>query len=146
MEFLSRYPWFLRNFKSNFLLYSLYCAEACIEFAWPISASLHERQYSFFRRNVAAVASVGNTASDLTSPGFEPQFFRSRDESVTVQPTIKLILLYIRSFSNSIYFYAWWSHCSDSVLVIVVTSCYLTVGAILTKKEFQLSAIGVAWY
>ena len=33
---------------------------------------------------------VGNTASDLTGPRFEPQTFRSRDERVTARPTGKL--------------------------------------------------------
>ena len=30
---------------------------------------------------------VGNTVADLTSPRFEPQTSRSRDERVTAQPT-----------------------------------------------------------
>ena len=31
---------------------------------------------------------VGNTVSDLTGPRFEPQTSRSRDERVTVRPTL----------------------------------------------------------
>ena len=44
-------------FKSNLLVYSLYCAEACNELAGPISASLAPGHHCSFRRNVAAVAS-----------------------------------------------------------------------------------------
>ena len=48
--------WFLFIFvnqKSNLLLYSLYCAEACNEFAEPISASL---RWLLFKKYVAAAA------------------------------------------------------------------------------------------
>ena len=47
----------------------MYYAEACNELAGPISASLRP----------------GNTVFDLTSPKFEPQIFRFRDERVTAR-------------------------------------------------------------
>ena len=44
-------------------------------------------QYSFFRRNVAAVANVNNTVSNLTGPKFEPQTSYARNKRVTARPT-----------------------------------------------------------
>ena len=56
----------LQKIKSNLLFYSLYYAEAYLR----IFAT---GQHSSFRRNVAAVATVGNTVSYLTDPRFEHQ-------------------------------------------------------------------------
>ena len=41
----------------------------------------------FFQRNVAVMATVGNTVFDLAGPRFEPQTSSSGDERVTARPT-----------------------------------------------------------
>ena len=81
--------------KSNqiFLLYSLYYAEACNELTGPISASLRPDNTAPFEEISQRWRAVGNTASDLTGPRFEPQTSRSRDESVTARPTGRLIVM-----------------------------------------------------
>ena len=77
--------------------------------------------HSFFRRNVAAVASRCNTASNLTGLRFETQTSRYRDARVTTRPTgqfdqkhttriIERALLYSFLFavnpkSNQIFYY-----------------------------------------
>ena len=74
-------------FKSNLPLYSLYYAEACNEFAGPISASLRPGNTAPFEEMSLRWRAVGNTVSDLTSPRFEPQTSRSRDQRITAWPT-----------------------------------------------------------
>ena len=73
--------------KSNLSLYSLDYAEACNELAGPISASLRPGNTAPFEEMSQRWRAVGNTASDLTGPRFEPQTSRSRDERVTARPT-----------------------------------------------------------
>ena len=58
----------------------MYYAEACNEFAGPISASLRPGIEELSQRWRA----VGNTVSDLTGSSFEPQ--TSTDERVTARP------------------------------------------------------------
>ena len=67
-------------------LYSLYYAEACNEFAGPISASLRPGNTAPFEEMSQRWRAVGNTVSDLTGPRFEPRTSRSRDERVTARP------------------------------------------------------------
>ena len=78
--------------KSNLSLYSLYCAEACNEFAGPISASLRPGNSALFEEMLQRWRVVGNTVSDLTGPKFEPQTYRSRNERVTARPTGRLLV------------------------------------------------------
>ena len=72
------------------LSYSLLYAEACNEFAGPISAALRLRAKHLFlkkcRRSDEPLA-FGNTVSNLTGSRFEPQAFRFRGERVTARPT-----------------------------------------------------------
>ena len=75
------------DFKSNLSLHSLYYGEACNEFAMPTSASLHPGNTAPFEEMSQRWRTVGNTASNLTGPRFEPQTSRSRDERVTARPT-----------------------------------------------------------
>ena len=79
---------FIPNFKSNLSLYSLYYAEACNELSGPNSASLRPGNTASFEETLLHWRAVGNTASDLTGPRFEPQTSRSRDESITAQRNI----------------------------------------------------------
>ena len=44
-------------------------------------------QHSFFRRNVAVLASRWQSMFHLTGPRLEPQTSRSRDERVSARPT-----------------------------------------------------------
>ena len=73
--------------KSNPLLYSLYYAEACDEFAGPICSSLHSGNTAPLKEMSQWWRVVGNTVSDMTGPKFEPQTSRSRDERATARPT-----------------------------------------------------------
>ena len=73
--------------KSNLSLYSLQYAEACNEFAGPISASLRQGNTDPFEEMSQRWRAVGNTVFDLTGPRFEAQTSRSRDERVTARPT-----------------------------------------------------------
>ena len=73
--------------KSNLSLYSLDYAEACNEFAGPISASLRPGDTAPFEEMLQRWRGVGNTVSNLTNPRFEPQTSRSRDKRVTARPT-----------------------------------------------------------
>ena len=59
-------------FKSNLSLYSLQYAEACNEFAGPISASLRLGNTAPLEETLQRQRAVGNTVSDLTGPRFEP--------------------------------------------------------------------------
>ena len=88
--------------KSNLSLYSLYYAEACNEFAGPISASLRPGNTASFEEMLQRWRAVGNTVSDLTGQRFEPQASRSRDEGVTARPTGRCILLVIKKIFFSI--------------------------------------------
>ena len=74
---------------SNLSLYSLDYAEACNELAGPISTSLRPGNTAPFEEMLQRWRAVGNTASDLTGPRFEPQTSRSRDESVTARPILR---------------------------------------------------------
>ena len=73
--------------KSNFSFYSLYHAEACKEFAGPISASVRPCNTAPFEVMSQRWQAIGNTVSDLTGTRFEVRTSRSRDESVTARPT-----------------------------------------------------------
>ena len=73
--------------KSDLSLYSLDYAEACNELAGSISASLHPGNTAPFEEKSQRWRAVGNTVSNLTSPRFEPQISRSRDERVTARST-----------------------------------------------------------
>ena len=81
-------PFKIKSFiKSNRLLYSLYFAEACYEFAGPICASLSPSITPDFKEMLTRLQAVGNTEFDLTVSRFEPPTSRTRDERVTAQPT-----------------------------------------------------------
>ena len=60
----------------------MYYAEARIEFAGPVSASLRQNNRASFEEISKRWQAVGNTASSLTAPRFEPQTSRSKDERV----------------------------------------------------------------
>ena len=75
-----------KQIKYNLSLYSLYYAEVCNEFAWPISASLRKGNTAPFEMS-QQWRSVGSTVSDLVGPRLEPQTSRSRDEYITARPT-----------------------------------------------------------
>ena len=53
----------------------------------PISVSLRPGNTAPFEETSQRWRAVGNTVSDLTSPRFEPQTSRSKDEHVTARPT-----------------------------------------------------------
>ena len=74
--------------KSSLSLYSLYYAEACNEFAEPISLRRHCGQATQLLSNKCCSGDEPlATLSDLTNPRFEPQTSRSRDEHVTARVT-----------------------------------------------------------
>ena len=75
---------------SFLLLYSLYYAEECKNFAGAISASLRSSNTTSFKEMLQRWRAVGNTVSDLTGPRFEPQTSRLRNERVTARPTGRL--------------------------------------------------------
>ena len=79
----------ISQIKSNLSLYSLYYAEACNEFAGPISASLRLSNTAPFEEMLQRWQTVGNTVFDLTGPRFKPQTSRSRDERVTARLTVQ---------------------------------------------------------
>ena len=72
-------------------------AEACNEFAGPITLSLHPGNTVPFEEMSHRWRAIGNAVSDLTGPRFEPQTTRSREERVTARTTgqhfIALILM-----------------------------------------------------
>ena len=73
---------------SNLSSYVLYYAEVCNESAGPISTSLCPSNTAApFEEMSPQWRAVDNSASNLTSPRFEPQTSRSRDERVTTRPT-----------------------------------------------------------
>ena len=74
-------------FKSNLFIRSLYYAEACYEFAGPISASLLPGNTATIEEMSQRRRAVGKTVSKLTETSFGPQTFRSSDERVTARPT-----------------------------------------------------------
>ena len=76
--------------KSNLSLYSLDYAEACNEFAGPISASLRPGNTAPFEEMSQRWRAIGNTVPDLTGPSIEPQISRSRDERISARPTGRL--------------------------------------------------------
>ena len=53
----------------------------------PISASLRLDNTAPFEEMPQRGQAIGNTVSDLTGPGFEPNTSRSRNEHVTARPT-----------------------------------------------------------
>ena len=62
----------MNQIKSNLLLQSLYYAEACNEFARPISASLRPGDTATPDEEMSQRwQAVGNTVSDLTGPRFK---------------------------------------------------------------------------
>ena len=75
------------TYKSSLSLYSLYYADSCNEFAGPIFKSLRPGNTAYFEEMPQRLRAVGNTASDLTGPRFEPQTSRSKDELVSARPT-----------------------------------------------------------
>ena len=76
--------------QSNLLLL-LYYAEACNEWAVPISASLSPGNTASFKEMLQRWQVIGNPVSDLTGPRFEPQISCFRDERVTARPTDRKI-------------------------------------------------------
>ena len=68
--------------ESNLSLYSLYHAEACNEFAGPISASLRTGNTAPFEEMSQRWRAIGNTVSDLTGPRFELRTSCSRDKCI----------------------------------------------------------------
>ena len=65
---------------------SQYYAEACNEFAGPISVSLRPGNTALFEEMLQRWRAVGNTAPNLTGPRFESETFRSIDKRVTDRP------------------------------------------------------------
>ena len=61
------------NDTSNVLLFSLYYAEVCNEFAGSISASLHPGNSAPVEEMSQWWRAVVNTVSDLAGPRFKPQ-------------------------------------------------------------------------
>ena len=57
-----------------------YFAEACNEFAGPISASSRPSNTASFQEMPQRWRAVGNTMSNLTGPSFELQTYRSRSK------------------------------------------------------------------
>ena len=85
---VSKWPASNQNqIESNLSLYLLYYAEACNNFAGPISASLRPGNTASCEEMTQRWQTVDNTVSDLTGSRFEPQTSRSRDEQVTAWPT-----------------------------------------------------------
>ena len=78
---------FFKEIKSNLSLYSLYNAETCNEFTGSILSSLRPGNTATFEEMSQRWWTVGNTVFYLTSPRFEPQTSRFRDERVTAPPT-----------------------------------------------------------
>ena len=70
--------------NQNLFLYSLYYAEACKEFAVPISTSLRPSNTAPFEKMSKQWKAVGNTVSDLTGSRFAPQTSCSQDERATL--------------------------------------------------------------
>ena len=70
----------------------MYYAEACNEFAEPISASLRPVNPVPFGEMLQRWRAVGNSVSDLTGPRFEPQTIHSSAKCVTARPTGRLKL------------------------------------------------------
>ena len=64
----------------------MYYAEACNDFARPISALLRPGNTAPFEQMSQRWWTVGNSVSDLTGPKLEPQISCSRDERVTASP------------------------------------------------------------
>ena len=74
--------------KLNLSLYSRYYAEACNEFAEPISASLRTGNTALFEEMLQRRwRAIGNTVIDLTGPRFDTQTFSFIDDCVTVRLT-----------------------------------------------------------
>ena len=63
----------------------LYYAQACNEFAGPISSFLRMSNTAPFEEMLQLSLAVSNTVSDLTYPIFESQTYRSLDERVTAR-------------------------------------------------------------
>ena len=61
-----------------------------MEFARPISASLHSANTAPFEEMLQRWRAVGNEVSNLAGPRFEPKTFCSRGERATVRPTGRL--------------------------------------------------------
>ena len=62
--------------------------EACNEFVGPISASLRPSNTASFEEMSKWWRTIGDSVPNLTSPRFEPQTSRSRDERITIQPIL----------------------------------------------------------
>ena len=83
----------------NHLKSFIILAVACNEFAAFISASLRPGKTAFFQM-LQRWRTVGNTVSDLTGPGFDPDLSsHSLDKHVTARPTFLRNLNYYQ-FSN----------------------------------------------
>ena len=65
----------------------MHYAEACNELAGLISASLRPGNRVLFKDMLQRWRAVGNTVSGLTSPRFEPQTSRFKNEPITARPT-----------------------------------------------------------
>ena len=68
-------------------IYSLYYAEACSDFAGPISTSLRPGNTAPFEEMLQRWRADGNSVPNLISPRFDSQTSSSRDERAPAQPT-----------------------------------------------------------
>ena len=84
-----KYTLYIKHFRltSNLSLYLLYYAEACNEFAGPISTSLRLSNTAPFKEMSQWWRAVGNTVPYLTVPRFESQASCSRYQRVTARLT-----------------------------------------------------------
>ena len=79
--------------KPYLLLYSLYYAEVCNEFAGPIFASLRPGGNTASSKEMSPRwRAVGNAVFDLTGPRFESQTSRYRDEDREVNLLVRLTI------------------------------------------------------
>ena len=70
----------------------MHYAEACNEFAGPISTSLGPSNTASFEKMSQRWRTVGSIVSDLAGPRFEPQASRFSDEHVTAWQTGRYFL------------------------------------------------------
>ena len=79
------------NQKSNLSLYLLCHAEACNEFAGPISLSLRLGNTDSFEEMLQQWRAIVNAMSDFTAPRFEPPTSRSGNNALPLdQPSRQL--------------------------------------------------------
>ena len=68
-------------------IFSIYCTEACNDFAGLITVSLRAVNTAVFEEMSLRWRAVGNAVSDLTGSIFEAQTSRYRNERVNTRPT-----------------------------------------------------------